>query len=123
VDFINEVKFDHLGVFVYSEEENTAAADLNNKVEYKIAVDRMNKIVDEQKFIAYNKKREWLNKKVEVIVEKKLSRSKYEVRSKNNAPAIDAHFYVDSSRLLKIGDVVDVRVNDIDFDAFYGSII
>jgi len=123
VDFINEVKFDHLGVFVYSEEENTAASDLNNKVEYKVAVDRMNKIVDEQKFIAYNKKREWLNKKVEVIVEKKLSRSKYEVRSKNNAPAIDAHFYVDSSRLLEIGDVVYVRVNDIDFDAFYGSII
>ncbi|MFP4456511.1 MAG: 30S ribosomal protein S12 methylthiotransferase RimO [Clostridia bacterium] len=121
--FINEVQFDHLGVFVYSEEDNTPAADLDNKVDYEVAVQRMNIIVEEQKYIAYNQKKKWLNKKVDVIVEKRLSRSKYEIRSEMNAPDIDAHFYIDSAIDLTPGQIVKVVVTDIDFDALYGRVI
>lgn len=123
LDFINKVRFDHLGVFVYSEEENTPAALLNKKVENMIAVDRMNKIVEEQKYIAYNQKKRWLDKKIEVIVDENLSRSKYEVRNEMNAPNIDAHFYIDSPTNLITGQIVEIKVQDIDFDAFYGRVI
>ncbi len=123
VNFINEVKFDHLGVFAYSEEENTPAADLVDKIDEEVAIERMNKIVEEQKFIAYNKKRNWLEKEVEVIVKEKLSRSKYEVRSRNNAPSIDAHFYIDSSDELQVGEIIKVKIVEIDFDAFYGRLV
>jgi len=123
VDFINDVQFDHLGVFAYSEEENTPAALLGNKVDDKVAIERMNKIVEEQKYIAYNQKKRWLDRTFEVIIDEKLSRSKYEVRSEMNAPNIDAHFYIDSSTNLIPGQIVEINVTDIDFDAFYGRII
>jgi ribosomal protein S12 methylthiotransferase len=122
-EFINEVKFDHLGVFGYSEEENTDAASLKGKVSQETINERLNELVDEQKYIAYARKKHLVGKVFKVIIEKKLSRTRYEVRSEANAPGIDASFYVESNNDIEIGQVVMVRIDEINFDSLLGSVI
>ncbi len=119
-DFINEVKFDHLGVFGYSEEENTDAALLENKVSQEVINERQRELIEEQKYISYTKKKKMLHSQVKVIVSKKLSRTRYEVLSKANAPNIDSAFYIESEQNLEIGEVVDVVITDISFDSLLG---
>lgn len=121
--FINTVQFDHLGVFVYSEEENTPAALLDGKISKNVAIARMNEITEEQGYIAYNRKKLLLNKEVDVIIEKQLSNTRYEVRNEFNAPDIDAQFFVESSENLQIGQILRAKITDISFDALFGRII
>ena len=88
VDFIKEVKFDRLGVFTYSKEDNTPAARLDGQLDEEDKVRRYNQIMESQQQIALEKNSERVGTELEIIVEE-IDGSRFNGRTKYDAPEID----------------------------------
>ena len=112
-EFIKEVRFDRLGCFTYSAEEDTAAALFENQVDGQTKQDRMELIMADQMTIAAEKNEEKIGTVTEVIIEGWDDYIKcYFGRSTADAPEIDGKVFFTSDRPLVIGDYAFVLVND-----------
>ena len=95
LEFVEKTKFDKLGVFKYSKEENTLASKMPNQVHYKTKEFRRNKIMNIQKEISKEKLQKYINKNVEVLVEGISFDKKYLCgRTKNDVPEEDGIVYI-----------------------------
>ncbi len=117
-EFVKEKRFDRLGCFTYSAEEGTIAATLDNQIDEQIKVDRMENIMELQMSIAAEKNEEKVDTVTEVLIEGWDDYIKcYYGRTKADVPEIDGKIFFMSTKPLKIGDYVKVRINDnIDYD-------
>ena len=117
-EFVREVKFDRLGCFPYSEEEDTPAAEFENQVEPQVRQDRADNIMELQLSIVEEKMQEKIGTKTTVLIEGYDNYIRcYFGRSAADAPEIDGKIFFISDRPLKIGDYVNVTINDtIDYD-------
>ena len=117
-EFVKEKRFDRLGCFTYSAEEGTIAATLDNQIDEQIKVDRMENIMELQMSIAAEKNEEKVDTVTEVLIEGWDDYIKcYFGRTKADVPEIDGKIFFMSTKPLKIGDYVKVRINDnIDYD-------
>lgn len=112
-EFIKEIRFDRLGCFPYSAEEDTAAALFENQIDEQVKQDRMELIMADQMTIAAEKNEEKIGSVVEVIIEGWDDYIKcYFGRSTADAPEIDGKVFFTSDCPLKIGDYAFVQVND-----------
>lgn len=112
-EFIKEVRFDRLGCFTYSAEEDTAAALFENQIAEQTKQDRMELIMTDQMTIAAEKNEEKIGSVVEVLIEGFDDYIKcYFGRSTADAPEIDGKVFFTSDTPLVIGDYVYVLVND-----------
>ena len=94
-NFIKEAKFDRLGAFSYSKEEDTPAEKLPNQVHPNTKKSRYNKIMSMQQEIANELQKQLIDKELEVLVETKSFDGKYYVgRSKREVPDIDPIIYI-----------------------------
>ena len=94
-DFVKETKFDKLGVFKYSKEENTPAARMPNQVHYMTKKSRYRKIMSEQKEISKAKLEEKIGKEMQVLIENVSFDGKYLIgRTKNDVPEEDGIVYI-----------------------------
>ena len=115
--FIRKIKFDRLGVFIYSREEGTTAYDFPDQVpakEKKIRFDRIMKI---QERISRKTNEMFLRRTIKVLIEEKIKSDKDDTfrhigRSEYDAPEVDGNVYVDSEKKLKRGQFVKVLIND-----------
>lgn len=113
VDFVSNMKFDRLGVFTYSKEENTAAAKMSDQVDEDVKVKRQQEIMELQQEISLNKNREKIGKTMDVLIEEKLEgNNEYLGRTRGDAPEIDGLVYVQSKSPIKPGDIIPVRINN-----------
>lgn len=117
-EFVKEKRFDRLGCFTYSAEEDTAAALFDNQVAEQVKTDRMENIMEMQMTIAAENNEEKADTVTEVLIEGWDDYIKcYFGRTPADAPEIDGKIFFMSTRPLKIGDFVKVRVNDcIEYD-------
>ena len=117
-DFVKKYRFDRLGCFTYSAEEGTIAAQMDGQVEEQTKVDRMENIMEAQLTIAEEKNEEKVGKILEVLVEGYDDYIKcYFGRTEGDAPEVDGKIFFMSQREIKLGDFVNVRVNDcINYD-------
>ncbi len=117
-EFIKEKRFDRLGCFTYSAEEDTAAALFENQIDEQTKQDRMENIMEAQMTIAAEKNEEKIGSVLEVLIEGWDDYIKcYYGRTYADAPEIDGKLFFMSTRPLKIGEFVKVRVNDsIEYD-------
>jgi len=115
---VKELRFEKLGVFMYSEEEGTPAAKFKNKVRKSIKEKRYREIMEVQKDIAGEINRHRLNKIYTVLVEGVADDGIfYYGRSYAEAPEIDGLIYFTSPYPLEMGSFVDVKiVNTDDYD-------
>ncbi len=116
--FIKETKFERLGVFTYSREENTPAYDMPDQVSEKVKRKRYEILMKEQRKIHNAFNETFIGKTLKVICEgyDKVSESYYG-RSYADAPDIDGKIYFSSSRLIKDGEMIDVEITEIlDYD-------
>jgi len=67
--FVEEQKFDHVGVFTFSSEEGTAAADLPDQVPASVAIERRNRLMELQQPIAAARNASWVGRIVDVLIE------------------------------------------------------
>ncbi len=117
-EFVKETRFDRLGCFTYSAEEDTIAATFDGQIDEQVKNDRMENIMELQMTIAAEKNEEKAGTATEVLIEGWDDYIKcYFGRTKADAPEIDGKIFFMSTRPLSIGDFANVRVNDsIDYD-------
>ena len=117
-EFVKEKRFDRLGCFTYSAEEDTAAALFENQIDEQVKTDRMENIMEMQMTIAAEKNEEKIGTVTEVLIEGWDDYIKcYFGRTVADAPEIDGKIFFMSTRPLVIGEFVNVRVNDcIEYD-------
>lgn len=113
-EFVQEMRFDRLGCFAYSAEEDTPAAEFENQVEPQLRQDRSEIIMNDQMTISAEKNAEKIGTVAEVLVEGYDSYIKcYYGRTAADAPDIDGKIFFFSNQPLKEGDFVRVQVNDV----------
>lgn len=117
-EFVNEVRFDRLGCFTYSAEEDTLAAEFDGQVDEQVKNDRMENIMESQMTISAEKNEEKIGSIAEVIIEGWDDYIKcYFGRTAADAPEVDGKIFFMSTRPLIIGEYVNVRINDcIEYD-------
>lgn len=103
VEFVNEMKFDRLGVFTYSKEEDTPAAKLEGQVSENVKLDRQKELMEAQQKIAFERAEAMVGKTMEVIIEGKLPEEGEEPgeyvyigRTYMDAPNIDGYIFVNA---------------------------
>ncbi len=116
--FVKEKRFDRLGCFTYSAEEDTPAAGFDGQVSAQVKTDRMEHIMETQLTIANEKNAEKIDTETEVLIEGWDDYIKcYYGRTPADAPEIDGKIFFLSDRPLVIGDFVRVKINDtIEYD-------
>ncbi len=117
-EFVKQTRFDRLGCFTYSAEEDTMAAEFDGQVEEQTKVSRMENIMDMQTVIAAEKNEEKIGTVTEVLIEGWDDYIKcYFGRTVGDAPEVDGKIFFMSTRPLVIGEFVRVRINDsIEYD-------
>ncbi|MCI6271670.1 MAG: 30S ribosomal protein S12 methylthiotransferase RimO [Erysipelotrichaceae bacterium] len=122
--FIEEVKWDRLGGFTYSKEEDTPAYNMKNEVEDYIKVDRLNRLMKLQEKIVEEKNNFYINKELEVLIEGYDALSnRYRGRSILSAPdGVDSEVYVISNKELNQGDFVNVKITKVKKHDLIGEI-
>lgn len=111
ISFIDEMEFDRLGVFPYSPEENTPAAEFADQIPDEIKLDRQADLMELQQMIAFDKAEDMEGKRMLVMVEGKVpDENAYVARSYRDAPNVDGFVFIQTSRELMTGDFVPVRI-------------
>ncbi len=111
LNFIEDVKFERLGAFVYSREEGTRAYDFKKQVPAEIKRERFNTVMMRQQKISQDVNNKLLGKVIDVLIDEK-EEDFYLGRSQYDAPEVDGLIYVDSKKALNAGDFVKVEVTD-----------
>ena len=109
VDFIKEVRFDRLGVFTYSREEDTPAFQMENQVEDEIKLKRQERIMLLQSDISLDSNQKMVGRIIKVLVEGKKNK-KYYGRSYKDAPEIDGNVFFSSNEKHNPGDFTYVKI-------------
>ncbi|MDP8253159.1 MAG: 30S ribosomal protein S12 methylthiotransferase RimO [Candidatus Kaelpia aquatica] len=112
IDFIKDIKFDRLGCFRYSREDNTDAFDFEGQISESIKDQRFNTIMKEQNSIARDLNNKLLGKEIRVLVEEERGEY-YLARSEFDAPEVDGIVYIEKSDKIDLGAFINVRVKDV----------
>ncbi len=117
-EFVKETRFDRLGCFAYSPEEDTIATEMPNQIDEQTKVSRAENIMEMQMDIMREKNEEKIETVIEVIIEGWDDYIKcYFGRTVCDAPEVDGKIFFMSSRPLVIGDFAKVQINDcLDYD-------
>lgn len=122
VEGVVKFRFDRMGAFLYSPEENTAAFKMKPEVSRKTAVNRLNRLMELQSEIMLKKNQDLIGQTKEVLVEEYLSEEKlYTGRTKSDAPEVDCSIYFKSQQKLNPGDFVNVKITGAEAFDLYGA--
>ena len=112
--FIKDFRFERAGVFVYSKEEGTLAADMQGQVPEKVKKSRLDTLMRDQQMISAGIQQSFVGRRLKVLIEEKEKDSldTYIGRSEYDAPDVDGVVYVRSKAPLKTGDFAQVMVTD-----------
>lgn len=117
-EFVEKMRFDKLGVFTYSPEEGTPAAEMDNQIDEDVKEERKNYIMEIQKRISAEKCEEMIGKTIKVITDGKIpEEGVYCGRSYKDAPDIDGLVFFKADYEIMSGDFADVKINEAsDYD-------
>lgn len=111
VDFVNEMEFDRLGVFPYSQEEGTAAAEMPDQISEEQKEAWRQDIMELQQEIVFAKAEDMVGQVLTVMIEGKVADEEvYVGRTYRDAPGVDGYLFVRTGRSLMTGDLVQVQV-------------
>lgn len=110
-EFVDEMEFDRLGVFTYSPEENTLAAEMADQVSEEVKEERRDELMELQQEISYDRGQDRIGQELLVMIEGKVAdESAYIGRTYGDAPKVDGYIFVQTGELLMTGDFAKVRV-------------
>ena len=113
VDFVDECEFDRLGVFTYSPEEGTPAAEYEDQVDGELAVKWRDEIMELQQEISYDKNQQMIGSTQKVLIEGYLvDDDVYVGRTYRDAPGVDGIVFVSAPYELISGSFVDVKITE-----------
>ncbi len=117
-EFVDEMEFDRLGVFTYSPEEDTPAADMPDQVAEEVKEERQAELMELQQEIAFDQAEDMIGREVLVLIEGKVAdEDAYVGRTYRDAPNVDGLIFVQTEEELVTGDFARVRVTGaLDYD-------
>ena len=111
--FVNEMEFDRLGVFTYSQEEDTPAAAMPDQVDETVKESRRDELMELQQAVAFEKAENMAGRVLTVMIEGKLAdEDTYVARTYRDAPNVDGYLFLNTTADLMTGDFVKVLVTD-----------
>ncbi len=110
--FVEEVKFDRLGVFAYSQEEDTPAAILEGQIEEDVKLDRRNRLMEIQQKVSFEKNQAFVGRILEAIVEECADEGVFEARTYRDMIEIDGLVFIHTDKSLRKGQFVKVKITD-----------
>ena len=111
MQFIDEMEFDRLGVFTYSQEEDTKAAVMENQIPEETKQKRLAELMELQQEIAFEKAENMVGKTLFAMVEGKLpEENAYIARTYKDAPNVDGFLFINTTKKLMTGDFVKAKV-------------
>ena len=117
LDFVEETRFERLGVFAYSREEGTVAGDMDGQIDEDIKRERADAVMRRQLEISRQINDSKVGSDMEVMVDDADEEGAYVGRSRYDAPEIDGTVIFRADAELKPGDIVNVRITDaFDYD-------
>lgn len=109
--FVEDMRFDRLGVFAYSPEEGTEAAEMENQVDENIKEERRDELMSIQQDIAFEMSESRIGREMLVMIEGKLANENaYVGRTYMDAPGVDGNIFITTDADLMTGDFVKVKV-------------
>ncbi len=113
MDFVDEMEFDRLGVFPYSQEEDTPAASMEDQVPEEIKEARRDDLMELQQEIVFEKNESVCGRTVTAMVEGFLPEENvYVARTYADAPGVDGYLFIETQETLMSGDFVRVKVTE-----------
>ena len=118
MEFVDEMEFDRLGVFTYSPEEDTPAAEMPDQIDEEVKLDRQAELMELQQEIAFDNAQDMVGREVLVMIEGKVADEKaYVGRTYRDAPNVDGLIFINTDEELLSGDFARVRVTGaVDYD-------
>jgi len=118
-EWVKKTKFDRLGCFTYSHEENTGAYSLNDDVPQELKNERLNEIMEIQSQISWELNQRKIGKNFKVLIDRKRG-SYYVGRTQYDSPDVDNEVLISAdSSFLRVGEFVDVKIIEAsDFDLY-----
>lgn len=111
--FVNEMEFDRLGVFPYSREEDTPAADMGEQVAEEVKLFRRDELMELQQAIAFEKAKGLVGEVLTVMIEGRVAdEDTYVARTYRDAPDVDGYLFLNTTADLMTGDFVRALVTD-----------
>lgn len=109
--FVDEMEFDRLGVFTYSQEEDTPAADMPEQIPEETKEERRAKLMELQQEIAFEAAECMKDRVVTAMIEGKVAdENAYVARTYKDAPNVDGFLFINTGRELMTGDFVKVKI-------------
>lgn len=109
--FVDEMEFDRLGVFTYSQEEDTPAAAMEDQIDEEVKKDRQEELMELQQEVSLDKNEEKIGRTMLAMVEGYLSNENvYVARTYADAPGIDGYLFIDTAETLMSGDFAKVKI-------------
>jgi ribosomal protein S12 methylthiotransferase len=111
MEFIDEMEFDRLGVFTYSQEEDTPAASMPDQIDEETKLNWQEELMELQQEIAFDRAEERTGSVVTAMIEGKVAdEDAYVARTYGDAPNVDGLLFVQTTEELNSGDFVRVRI-------------
>lgn len=111
--FVEENRFERLGAFAYSQEEDTPAALLDGQIDEDVKQERLNRLMALQQSVSLGNQERWVGKTLKALIEEKVEgESVYIGRTQFDSPEVDGCIYVNTAAALKPGEILLVRVTD-----------
>jgi ribosomal protein S12 methylthiotransferase len=109
LDFVRAARFDRLGAFTYSPEENTPAFALADDIPEAVKTERLNRLMEVQESISLERNMEKVGKRFKVLIDAKEDEL-YIGRTEFDSPEVDNIVYVESEEALEIGNFYEVEI-------------
>jgi len=111
MEFVDEMEFDRLGVFTYSPEEDTPAANMPNQIDEDVKENRQAELMELQQEIAFELAENMIGKEIMVMIEGKVAdENVYVGRTYMDAPNVDGLIFVETHEEMMSGDFAKVKV-------------
>jgi ribosomal protein S12 methylthiotransferase len=120
-EFVEQSRFDRLGIFTYSHEENTHAYSLKDDVPEEVKQERANSIMGIQEGISREINDAKVGKTFKVLIDRKES-GNFVGRTEHDSPEVDNEVIIDANKhYLRIGDFADIKITDATEFDLYGE--
>ncbi|MBD5459164.1 MAG: 30S ribosomal protein S12 methylthiotransferase RimO [Lachnospiraceae bacterium] len=111
LDFVDRMEFDRLGVFTYSQEEDTPAAAMPDQIPEEVKEERRAQLMELQQEIAFDAALSMNGRLVDAMIEGKVAdEDAYVARTYKDAPNVDGFLFINTKRELMTGDFVKCRI-------------
>ena len=111
MEFIDEIEFTRLGVFTYSAEDGTKAAEMDGQVQEEVKEERRDRLMELQQEISSDLSQSQIGKVMTVMIEGKVAdENAYVGRTYMDAPNIDGYVFIHTDEALMTGDFVKVKI-------------